>query len=488
MIASKYNLVFKINDGDLYFVFNTLRLCAAFVPDYFNVVASAESSASSGILQRLRQLGLIVSSVKDEENELVSKVILERFPPYPLLGLTICPTLNCPLSCPYCYQRAERTVSRRSWSMTRKVEDALVKFVEANLKERSGLSIIWYGGEPLLRWKQFTRLSKRLQGIVRENGKKYVAGIVTSGWGLDENKLGELTSEHGVKWIQITLEMPPRAHEERRLGPNGENLLPYLVGVVNTASKHMVVLLRLNIAAEDVTPETSDEITSFLGRSGILDNPNVDLSPCPIDDSLYMVQVAPETYDSDVSFGRAEGVLEAFRQVTDSILEVKYERQGCDGCSLMKRLQSFYRRGSCCAVRRDAFLVLPDGKLQKCWSTVGHDREDVGSVFEGVALSSSSFTKWLSFSLPDFGDCVGCAEFPICLGGCAFYRLHSYPRPTYRCLVGFVETLAQIAALESNKYFGYEHVEVTLVTDRREKLPAYLRTDFTPACEVIESE
>jgi len=265
-MPSRYNLVYRINDTDTYFVFNCLRRSAAIVPGYFNLSSRPLefSEQTAPHRAKLRELGMLVPDARQERDELVAKVAFERFPGHGFLSLTILPTLNCPLYCPYCYQGSDKAIYHRHGSMKADVEEALLKFAEANLVGRAGLAVSWYGGEPLLRWKQFTRLSGKLVAVVEEAQKRYSATMVTSGWGLSDKRTRELAEKHRITSLQITLEMPPARHAERRLGPKGQNILRHLVEVVAAASKYLTVNLRLNLEAGGFFAETAHEKKFFL--------------------------------------------------------------------------------------------------------------------------------------------------------------------------------------------------------------------------------
>ena len=477
---SRYNVVFRINDTDTFYVFNCVRRSSAIVPRYFELVygdASYRDTSSAESLSTLLKLGMVVTSKEAEENEIFTRVFFERFPAGGYLGLTICPTLNCPLACPYCYQRPSRITAKKEWNMSPDVEHAVLRFAEANLRGRDGLSVCWYGGEPLLRWNQFRRLSSNLRALVKEQGKNYHAGIVTSGWTLSEKKVCELVDEHGVTWVQVTLEMPPQRHQERRLGPKGENILPHLVKVITAAATHLTVDVRLNLAPDDLSDRTSQEIITFLTESGILQNPNVKaITPCLIDADLYYRAEKVRVELTDEGNFRNPPPTFSLEQLRAKVLRARVEAEGASSIEEERRLFSFFKRSLCGALQRDSFVVLPDGSLHKCWSTVGHEGEEVGNVMDGVNLSSPNLGKWLRFQLSDFKECQNCAIFPICLGGCAFYRLQNLPAEQ-RCMSGFIECLAKVATVEVHKALSLGKVTVTLVTSDLSSLPAYLVQD-----------
>ena len=63
------------------------------------------------------------------------------------LKLVIAPTLDCNFSCPYCFE------TRKNIDMPRDIQDAITLYVRKTLARGNmrAFSVVWYGGEPLLR-------------------------------------------------------------------------------------------------------------------------------------------------------------------------------------------------------------------------------------------------------------------------------------------------------------------------------------------------
>jgi uncharacterized protein len=475
---SVYNLAFSVNRGSAWFVFNALRRSGTFVPDYPQLegrLADDPKFQETDSAADLLAQGIIVESYDAERKELINRVAFSRFAGESFLGLTICPTLKCPLTCPYCYERQPASPHSGFASMSVKTERQVLRFIERHLPTRAGLSVIWYGGEPTLRMKQIQRMSEAMIDLCGSAEKPFLAGMVSSGWKMTEEQVRTLADVCKVKWIQITLEMPPERHLTRRLGPRGESILPTVLKVVRAASSHMLVHLRLNIDPRDAIDDTAESIQRFLRDEGLLDIPNIDLSPCPIDWTLYASAERPfET--GPPSTPKAPGQLsqDAFRQLKDSLIQAKTSHEHETLEAQWQKLGSFYRRGSCCASYRDAFVVAPDGSLHKCWGTLGHRGQEVGDIWEGVSLSDSKYSTWMAFDQKELEDCWDCVIFPICLGGCRFYRIKGYPRADYLCLRGLIETVGELAAHYANRKLGFQKVEVELAGELCAKLPAYL--------------
>ena len=88
-------------------------------------------------------MGIIINDRK-EEIQRYKYILYSKMFRYNRILLYICPTMNCNFSCSYCFEVG----SKRKINMTEDVEDAIVRFLVKNKEKK--ISIIWFGGEPLL--------------------------------------------------------------------------------------------------------------------------------------------------------------------------------------------------------------------------------------------------------------------------------------------------------------------------------------------------
>ncbi len=75
------------------------------------------------------------------------------------------------------------------------------------------------------------------------------------------------------------------------------------------------------------------------------------------------------------------------------------------------------------------FAIDPAGNLYRCLEHLGRPEQRIGSVVDGkVSFSRLAET---AFSTDPFADpeCVSCAAFPICGGGCPIDRIKTAGNP-----------------------------------------------------------
>src|SRR5690606_12767720 len=100
------------------------------------------------------------------------------------LVLTIAATMGCDVNWGYCVE-PER-LRRRVELMGQDVQEAIVQLVRRELAdpELEGVTLAWFGGEPLLAVDIIGELSRRLIMLCDERRLAYDANITTNGYNL----------------------------------------------------------------------------------------------------------------------------------------------------------------------------------------------------------------------------------------------------------------------------------------------------------------
>jgi len=120
---------------------------------------------------------------------------------------------NCQLGCDYCGQHHTKNF------LDEKIYAGLISRIrsKATLKKYKTLYIGWFGGEPLMGYKQIRELTALLKELATEFGMTYGAKIVTNGMSLKENVFLELVNELGIRHIEVTLDGIAPFHDTRRI-------------------------------------------------------------------------------------------------------------------------------------------------------------------------------------------------------------------------------------------------------------------------------
>lgn len=399
MYWSKYNILSK-SEKYGFLLFNTMSL--AFIrineQDIDMWKKLRETPDSYTIFQNydfLIKARILVDNQEDDLNVYLADVLKNRYNSSDM-ALTILPTRGCNFGCIYCYEQ-----DRPNVLMNEQTEKAIVKFVcsNSNLKR---LSVVWYGGEPLLNFDSMVRLTKMFKQLNIE----YSAKIVSNGYLLTKEK-ADLMKDLAIRNIQITFDGSEEIHNQRRFLLGGQptyrkimDNLKYLLSI----NKEITIDIRTNIDRRN-----KDDYNKFYQdfKSEINDK-RVTMYPGFVSDLLSSECVSPEFNISEGGY-KAQFVLDIF------------DKYGIEIKSFLPK----YRRHSCVASKYFAFVIGPEGELYKCWRMVGNQKEAIGNVNDG-SFDMVKFSKYLigaDYTLDS--KCLQCEFITLCGGGCPLVRMRN---------------------------------------------------------------
>lgn len=399
MYWSKYNILSK-SEKYGYLLFNTMSLAFIRINEqdidmWKKLRETPDSYTNFQNYDFLIKARILVDNQEDDLNVYLADVLKNRYNSSDM-ALTILPTRGCNFGCIYCYEQ-----DRPNVLMNEQTEKAIVKFVcsNSNLKR---LSVVWYGGEPLLNFDSMVRLTKMFKQLNIE----YSAKIVSNGYLLTKEK-ADLMKDLAIRNIQITFDGSEEIHNQRRFLLGGQptyrkimDNLKYLLSI----NKEITIDIRTNIDRRN-----KDDYNKFYQdfKSEINDK-RVTMYPGFVSDLLSSECVSPE-------FNISEGGYKA-----QFILDI-FDKYGIEIKSFLPK----YRRHSCVASKYFAFVIGPEGELYKCWRMVGNQKEAIGNVNEG-SFDMVKFSKYLigaDYTLDS--KCLQCEFITLCGGGCPLVRMRN---------------------------------------------------------------
>ena len=399
MYWSKYNILSK-SEKYGYLLFNTMSLAFIRINEqdidmWKKLRETPDSYTNFQNYNLLIKARILVDNQEDDLNVYLADVLKNRYNSSDM-ALTILPTRGCNFGCIYCYEQ-----DRPNVLMNEQTEKAIVKFVcsNSNLKR---LSVVWYGGEPLLNFDSMVRLTKMFKQLNIE----YSAKIVSNGYLLTKEK-ADLMKDLAIRNIQITFDGSEEIHNQRRFLLGGQptyrkimDNLKYLLSI----NKGITIDIRTNIDRRN-----KDDYNKFYQdfKSEINDK-RVTMYPGFVSDLLSSECVSPE-------FNISEGGYKA-----QFILDI-FDKYGIEIKSFLPK----YRRHSCVASKYFAFVIGPEGELYKCWRMVGNQKEAIGNVNDG-SFDMVKFSKYLigaDYTLDS--KCLQCEFITLCGGGCPLVRMRN---------------------------------------------------------------
>ena len=269
---SRFNFTYKQSD-DAYVVFNTYSKALVVLNDSEFKQFEESVFDDPQMIQELTDNGILIDEDFDEIGFMTYCHNMTKFSKG-ALHLVLATTMDCNFACPYCYE------NRRKGKMSVEVQDAIIQFIEANIKNGvHKLDVTWYGGEPLLYPDIVETLATRIRSLADESGCELTMYMVTNGY-LFTPELVELVDRIGVVKVQITLDGLKEHHDARRHLRDGRGTFDKIIENLSLFEEYNIrVDVRMN-----VDNENCKDYIGLQRRLAELDNPNIVLYPSPVED------------------------------------------------------------------------------------------------------------------------------------------------------------------------------------------------------------
>lgn len=396
---SFYNLIVKDSEDNGLLLFNSLTSALALLDerakDIYNNIEKIDKLSKDkdiNMLDNMMKNGFLVPYDIDEFLIIKTMSNMERFSSKYLL-LTIAPTLDCNMACPYCYE------NKNHEHMTNEIADEVIIFIEKYIEQYKTTNIVvtWYGGEPLLNTKVIKYLSDKIINLCNTNQIQYSASIITNGALLDI-ETAKLLSSLKVTSAQITIDGTRATNNIRRILKNGADSFGIITNNVIKCKDIINIVVRCNVDKSNINE--CNELFEFFVSNSI---------------NFYFAPVEKQTEVCNVKIDKCYTHKE-FSEIQSDLLNRLYNSSN----NINNIPYPYARSISCAAIGTNMFVIGPEGSLYKCWDEIGNKKQVVGTAKDGIYLNARHL-QWLSLELND--KCKGCNMLPICLGGCPYKLL-----------------------------------------------------------------
>lgn len=315
------------------------------------------------------------------------------------LSVVMLPTLQCNLGCHYCYEK------NKVEKITPNSLNALSLFFKKQSKIKRYIAVRWSGGEMMLQWSNIKKLSNEIIQYCRENNCKYVASCVTNATLLTEEIVHQFKSI-GISSVQITLDGNETYHNKVRHYRNGTGTFNDILKNIVIASKHLNVIIRLNIDKFNIS--CLEDLFDTISKTDI-NKDNIQLFCKPVI-CTQARQPRNDTF-SHKEFYLVELKLLKLAEKYNLPYAFHWGIRGKNTRCAYNNLQGFY--------------ITPSLNLYKCPIFIDNDINDtshsVGHISESgdmIISNHEELNKCLKYSPFDHEECLKCKVLPICHGKC----------------------------------------------------------------------
>ncbi len=399
---SKYNYYIKNNSNEL-LLYNSMMGTKSFCKIPNNVVELFDANEITCLesinadIEYLVTKGIVVK--KDEDEQIKLNDIFLNTINNDILSLTILPNESCNFNCVYCYQNNKKTI------LSKKDKISIVEFVKQHINKYRGLSVSWFGGEPLLNVDIILELSQQLRMVCFENRKIYISDITTNGFLLNKDIFKNLI-KNNVLTYQITIDGNSIIHNQQRPLKSGkgsyEKIIENLMEIKREIkSKFFKIIIRINcskIIMNQISNVVKEMNTYFSNdeRFSILLRPVMNLGGDKIEDfdqNIIDINSFVSVYDYFIG------------DETDLSFEV---------------YKNFLEPGGsvCYAAKKNHYTISSSGEIFKCTCDLNNLQDSkIGRISSQGKFEIIDYKKslWTADIRNIKSKCTNCKFAPCCL-------------------------------------------------------------------------
>ncbi len=351
----------------------------------------------AGELKTLRSEGFIVRSDREERQKML-RYLDDLNAENSTFTAVVVLNLDCNLACKYCF---EGTRKGKRYLSAGTAEDFVVFVRSQDLEGKDEISIIFYGGEPLLSADMIVRVSEKISSFAQERGMEYNFSLITNGTLLTPRVVEKL-KPLGLKAASVTLDGPREVHDAFRPFKTGRGSFDVIAGNIREVCRLIDVQVGGNYTRESYrefprlldhfleTGLTPDRV-SFVKFDPVV-NETGEFSP-------------PDFHDGCMSINEP-WLVEASVFLREEILKRGFRTQELAPAVCMIEL-------------RDNVVVNFDGTLYKCPGLIGRKDFCAGTLKTGLLdyRMTHCLGNWKN------EECLACGYLPLCFGGCRYMKL-----------------------------------------------------------------
>jgi len=401
------------------------------VDDIANRISSTIKKGNISKLEEMRKYLVesgIIESDASATVKLLSRYLLNNVSMPPVTKLELNVAENCNLRCDYCFVE-----NKNPKGMPLSIAKKSVDFLMRESKHKKDISILFFGGEPLLEYEILRETVIYSKKEAKQYDKTLFFSMTTNGTLLNEERLS-FFRDHKVKFL-LSIDGNKECHDKHRKTIAGKGTFDSIKEKIPLIKSYQPWLG----AKMTVLPDTIQylyENIRFLHEEGI----------------------------NQFLFGPADGTEWSDKAKTEFGLQVKkvasfYRKEKAKGqpirVNFFEEIESdnFFKKKPIwgCRAGRQSLSISPDGDIYPCSKMQGNKDlrkiTKLGDLKEGI---TDSFLRMrLIGKLPiDRAKCLQCSYSSSCVGGCFAVNFIETgdifkPSPKFEC--DFIALTADLA-------------------------------------------
>lgn len=359
------------------------------------ISSKGKSSLSQRISEFLGQHSITAVTPEDVNLIIISAINKTFMNPLSYLELFI--TEDCNLRCHYCFVR-----NKSDNRMTTKVAFEAIDFFLLESGVNKNLSVLFFGGEPLLEFELIKEIVKYAETVAPSNGKEIHFNVTTNGTLFTEDILE--FSRGRISYL-ISVDGGRTTHDRHRRTLEGEGSYDMITSKLALVKKYQPWVG----ARMTVYPDTVDMLIENV----------VHL----YSNGFNQLIIAP-------SYGPRwdEKALATYKEQLHKIAAFYIERKRNKEPFRMTFFENESGDRFCasntwgCRAGRNGITVSTDGRLYPCSKFLGlsgfnKELYCLGDVFTGITRLDAR-EEFVSMSTEQFSECINCDAADYCTGGC----------------------------------------------------------------------
>jgi uncharacterized protein len=439
MQPSMFNLRVPLDGRDEVFLMNTLTDAQLLVSrDVASLLDRAAAGALDGLndegreaVQVLADHGFLVAN-RDADRQALDSFFATVRGDRSELHITVLTTLQCNFACDYCFQGDHGDYNKFADKMTLETASRLATWIERELDrvQPERLTVMFFGGEPLLNLPAMYEIAERAAAAAGARGVRLAMSIITNGLLLTPEVVDRMVPL-GLKGVKITLDGDRDTHNRMRPLRGGQGTFDRIIDNMRAVAHRVPISVGGNFDESSV--DSYPALLDFLREQPFADTlskvnfkPVIRAAPAPAAASpapgkrtiLPLIPVGtnnkPLAGTCMTSAGKGGGAT------------------GCDSCSTMDDQLGFLREetekrgfptasgvpgGPCHVHMKHAHTIGPDGALYACPGFTGEKTLSTGHIDDRKESWRESARERFE-RLHPWDECGDCAFIPVCAGGC----------------------------------------------------------------------